>query len=411
MRHRTHPAYILSVFPALYQPLVLNEVLAWRALGHPISVFSLRQPDPGQVQHQAAGSITPSVMYCWQSRQSRLSVLRANLALISRAGATTYRASWELARDSQLIRNLQAFMRFAYWPYELKRRGVTHLHAHWATEATTVAMIFSWLSGLPFSFTAHAYDIFVDPQYLDRKLEEARFAITVSEYNKQYLMDKYGSDYEGKIHIIRPVVDIRQFTPRPRCHEQRHQLNILSVGRLVEKKGYVYLIEACRILRQRGIDLVCRIAGEGADRPLLEDAVRRYGLETCVHFPGNLPHEAIQQLLEQATVFVLPCVIAQDGDRDATPQVLAEAMAREVPVISTTIVGLGELIRDGAGLLVPPRDAQALADAIERVWSIDEKTREAMGKAGRRIVELEFDPQKAVMKLLTLMNKGPRSDV
>ena len=147
------------------------------------------------------------------------------------------------------------------------------------------------------------------------------------------------------------------------------------------------------------------------DRPLLEDSIRRYGLEKYVHLLGNLPHEAIQPLLEQATVFVLPCVIASDGDRDAMPQVLAEAMAREVPVISTTAVGVGELVRDGSGLLVPPCDAQALAEAIQHIWSIDEETRMAMGKTGRRIVELEFDPQKAVMKLLTLINQGSGSDV
>ncbi|MDY7080491.1 MAG: glycosyltransferase family 4 protein [Chloroflexota bacterium] len=307
--------------------------------------------------------------------------------------------------------NFKAFMRFAYWAYELKRHGVTHLHAHWATEATTAAMIFSWLSGLPFSFTSHAYDIFVSPEYLDRKLAEAQFAITVSEYNKRYLMDQYGSGHESKIHIIRPVIDIRRFTPRPPRSEYQSRLSILSVGRLVEKKGYLFLIEACRILRQRGIDFVCRIAGEGQDRPLLEDAIKRHGLEMSIDLPGDLPHEAIQPLLEQVTVFVLPCVIARDGDRDAMPQVLAEAMAREVPVISTTVVGLGELVRDGAGLLVPPRDAQALADAIERIGSADEETREVMGKAGRRIVELEFDPQKAVMKLLTLINEGQRSHV
>jgi glycosyltransferase involved in cell wall biosynthesis len=259
---------------------------------------------------------------------------------------------------------------------------------------------------LPFSFTAHAYDIFVSPQYLDQKLKEAKFAITVSEYNKRYLIDKYGSSCEKKIHIIRPVVDIRRFTPRPPRGGCQHQLNILSVGRLVEKKGYVFLVEACHILRQRGVDFVCRIAGEGRDRPLLEDAIKRYGLEACVHLLGNLPHEEIQPLLEQATMFVLPCVVARDGDRDAMPQVLAEAMAREVPVISTTAVGIGELVRDEAGFLVPPRDAQALADAIGRLWSVDEKAREAMGKKGRQIVELEFDPQRAVMKLLSLMNGG-----
>jgi glycosyltransferase involved in cell wall biosynthesis len=313
------------------------------------------------------------------------------------------------AREAKLLGDLKSFMRFAAWAYELKRRGATHLHAHWATEATTVAMIFSWLTGLPFSFTAHAYDIFLQPQYLGRKLTEASFAVTVSAYNRQYLIDKYSKAFENKIHVIYPLIDLKQFTPR--SVPPNGSLSIVAIGRLTEYKGFIYLVEACRLLKERGIEFECQIVGEGEDRPNLEAAIVRYELEDTVKLLGSIPYDKVPPLLKQATVFALPCVIARNGDRDGMPIVLIEAMARGVPVVSSDVIGLHELVRDNVGFLVPPRDHRALADAFARVVQAGPEGQMAMGQAGRQIVERELDAVLGATKLASLFQNGHNASI
>jgi glycosyltransferase involved in cell wall biosynthesis len=295
----------------------------------------------------------------------------------------------------------------------MRRQGVTHFHAHWATEAATVAVIFSWLTRIPFSFTAHAYDIYRSPQFFDLKLREAAFAVTVSKYNRQYIAEHFGPDHIDKIHVIYPLIDLAQFPLRPKDPtglgdpSGLARLIIITVGRLTEYKGLIHLVEACRILQERGLAFECQIVGQGEDQPLLEEAVARYGLQAEVKLLGPLPHDAIPPLLEQATLFALPCVIAPDGDRDGMPLVLIEAMARGLPVVSSNLIGLPELVRDGAGVLVPPGDPAALADAIQRIGQLSPEAREAMGRAGRRIVE-DFDATQGAARLLELIRAVER---
>jgi colanic acid/amylovoran biosynthesis glycosyltransferase len=328
--------------------------------------------------------------------------VQANLHIMMQAGISRYWTAFRFAREAKLLGNLRAFMRLAAWAHELERREVTHLHAHWATEAASVAMIFSWLTGLPFSFTAHAYDIFYQPQYLGRKLTEASFAVTVSAYNRQYILDHYGPEFQSKVHVIYPLVDAGQFSPRP-APPNDGELSILSIGRLTEYKGLIYLVEACGLLKERGVEFMCRIVGEGEDRPVLEAAIQQYGLQDHVRLLGSVPYNTVIGLLEQASVFALPCVIAGNGDRDGMPIVLIEAMAREVPVIASDVIGLSELVRDEVGLLVPPRDAHGLADALVRISEAGAQAQQTMGKAGRRIVEQELNAPVGAAKLANLV--------
>jgi glycosyltransferase involved in cell wall biosynthesis len=175
---------------------------------------------------------------------------------------------------------------------------------------------------------------------------------------------------------------------------------ILSVGQLQERKGLSYLVEACRILRDQGIQFECRIIGEGPLRPALEDQIRQFGLENFVHLLGALPHEEVIAQYQQATVFTLPAVLGKDGDRDGIPNVILEALSMELPVVSTLHSGIPEVVEEGvSGLLVPPENAGALASALERVIC-DPEMRNAFGKAGRQIVADRFNPEKNVRRLL-----------
>jgi colanic acid/amylovoran biosynthesis glycosyltransferase len=392
-------AYIMRTYPVLYHATVFNEIRMLQQMEYQVDVFSLLEVAPYERRQDGIDDMPPAI-YCWQDRQDYGSVLRANASLFSGVGLARYRAAYEMAREAGLLGDLKSFMRFAAWAYELKRRGATHLHAHWATEAATVAMIFSWLCGLPFSFTAHAYDIFLKPQYLDRKLAACKFAVTVSAYNRQYMLDRYGSDHAYKIHTIYPLIDLSQFEPRG--DPPAGPLSILSIGRLTEYKGLIYLVEACHLLKERGIPFLCQLVGEGEDRPMLEAAIARHGLQDHVRLLGSIPYESVPALLQQATVFALPCVIAQNGDRDGMPIVLIEAMARGVPVVSSDVIGLHELVRDGAGLLVPPRDPEALAGALIEIARAGVDGQRAMGLAGRQIVERELDAVLGAAKLAAL---------
>jgi len=390
--------YVMDSFPSLYQGTVLSEIDELRASGCSIHILARRRPpDP---HHAAAKALAGSITYGLDLQGGRLEVLTANLALTSKIGLGAYRDAWALAQKFGVMGSFKGFMRMAAAAHKLRQRGFTHLHAHWAHKATELAMILSPLLGLPFSFTCHAVDIFVSPRHLGQKLRAARFVVTVSDYNKRYLIEHYGSDLEGKIHVIYPLVDVQQFSPR--LPSQGDETNILSVGRLVEKKGYLDAIEAARHLQERGHRFVWRFVGEGPDRPRLETAIEEHGVGQQVRLMGKMPQEKVKALLDQATVFVLSSVVAKDGDREGMPRVLIEAMAKEVPVVATDTVGIGELVKDGSGLLVPPHDSVALADAIEQILTSDWESRRAMGRNGRRIVEQEFDLHYLAGRLLSL---------
>lgn len=396
----TSIGYVMRAFPVLYHATVLNEIKVLREMGIPVRVFSILEPDALEHRHEAAGTLPP-VTYGWKNRASRVAVLKANLVILARIGPFKYWQAYQFAKRGELLGDLQAFMRLAHWANDMKQKGVTHLHAHWATEATTAALIFSWLTKLPFSFTAHAYDIYRSPQHFELKLKEASFVVTVSKYNREYITDHFGPDQGDKVHVIYPLIDLSKFPLRPSPRDD--VLTIVSVGRLTESKGLIYLIEACRILRVRGINLHCQIVGQGEDEALLQETIERYGLQSNIKLLGALPHGEIPPLLEKATLFVLPCIIGENGDRDGMPLVLIEAMARGVPVVSSNLIGLPELVKNGSGLLVPSRYPAAIADACERIAKLSYEQREEMGRQGRRIIE-DFDAAKGTTRLLELIH-------
>ncbi len=398
--------YILKSFPVLSQTFVLNELRMVRTLGVPCKIFSVFPPPQEEVEHKMTASLTDNVIYRWQVRLQRHTVMRANLALLARSGPRAYLSAYRLSKEAEFLSDLRSFMRFAYWAYYLRSQGVNHLHAHFGTEGATVARIFAMLSRLPYSVTLHAYDIFRDPpRDLGDKLKEAAFIVTVSQFNKAHLLKTYPGITPDKIHVIHPWVDLRQFSPKSNPG-QRDKLRILSVGRLVEKKGHIYLVQACQLLKAQGLDFECRIVGDGPLHSELAVAIAEYGLQDSVHLCGALPHEEVLSLLNWCTAFVLPCVVAKDGDQDGMPVSIAEAMAMEVPVISTELIGIPELVKPEAGFLAPPHNAAALANALRKIDKMDETERRIMGQRGRDIVASDFELTHGVQTLIKLFQRA-----
>jgi glycosyltransferase involved in cell wall biosynthesis len=220
------------------------------------------------------------------------------------------------------------------------------------------------------------------------------------------MVENYGAHLAGKIHVIYPLIDAANFALRSHPPADA-SLSILSVGRLTEYKGLIDLVEACRILRDEGVSFGCRIVGEGEERSALSAAIQQCGLAGSVELLGPLPNEDVARLLESASVFALPCVIARNGDRDGMPIVLIEAMARGVPVVATDVIGLPELVRPNVGILVPPRNPAALAGAFRRIADAGSSGQEEMGRAGRDLVERELDADIGAARLAALFEHRP----
>jgi glycosyltransferase involved in cell wall biosynthesis len=263
---------------------------------------------------------------------------------------------------------------------DLERRGIRHVHAHFASYPALSAHIIHRLTGISYSFTAHAYDLYVDPSHLPNKVSGATFIVTISEYNRFLLQPLAGE--VTPVHVIHcgVALPVRMPDARPGRRE------IVCVARLEEKKGQRYLVEACGLLHRRDVSLHCTIVGGGPAFDQLKTLVASGGLEDVIHLAGPQTAEKVQAYLAGADVFVLPSVVTRSGNAEGIPVALMEAMAAGVPVISTSTTGIPELVVDDeTGLLVAPRDSAALAEAIERLLDDDELAERLRGAAFRKV--------------------------
>jgi glycosyltransferase involved in cell wall biosynthesis len=269
-------------------------------------------------------------------------------------------------------------------------RGIRHLHAHFASSPASVARLASRFAGISYSFTAHAKDIFhedVRADDLRAKVRDAAGAVTVSDYNLAFLGRLCGDAAEKvrRVYNGLPLDRFRFETPRER------EPRVVAVGRLVEKKGFADLIDACRILEESGTLLSCSIIGTGELEADLREQISRSRLEGLVELLGPRPQAEIADRVRRAAVFAAPCVVGEDGNRDGLPTTLLEAMAIGTPCVSTDVTGIPEVVRDGVtGLQVAQRDPAALASAIRRLLEDAELRVELAGNA-RALVESEFD--------------------
>ncbi len=379
--------YVLKRFPRLSETFILNEILELERQGVTVEVFSLLEPEDG-IRHQALQQVHARVTYLPQkSPLKKLTVCEGRYA----DETFEQRSLGALMAAEPGLEELPLWLKAGTVASLALARGIRHLHAHFATDATTVAMLAGRLAQISYSFTAHAKDIFhtaVDPSLLREKIRAARFVITVSDYNQRHLMGLCGEE-PRKILRLYNGIDLLRFRPDPSVERQPEL--ILAVGRLVEKKGFVHLIHACRRLQDGGRPFRCLLVGEGSERGPLTQEIERLRLQEHVLLAGAQPQERLLQLLRQAAVLVLPCIIGENGDRDALPTVLLEALAVGLPAISTSLVGIPEIIDHGVnGLLVPPGDVGTLADALDTVLG-DREVRDRLGREGPAKAQAAFD--------------------
>jgi glycosyltransferase involved in cell wall biosynthesis len=240
---------------------------------------------------------------------------------------------------------------------------------------------------VPFSFTAHARDIFeyAEPHCLQDKVRSAKAVVAISEHGRQRVLDLVGADLASRVQVIRNGIDLSYFGERDA--EPEGPLRLLAVSRLVEKKGIDVLLRSAALLVHRGIDVRCQVVGDGPLRASLEATADWLGIADRVELAGSLDAGGVLAAYKEASIVVLPCRMDSNGDQDGLPVSLVEAMAVGVPVVSTRVSGIPELIEDGvSGLLVNPDDTKGLADAIESIHS-DAALRRRLSKGGRRVAE------------------------
>jgi colanic acid/amylovoran biosynthesis glycosyltransferase len=392
-------AYVCKMYPRFSETFVVSEVLAREAQGEDLEIVSLRPPADGRFH-------------------ATLAAVRAPVHYLD-AGTPRSKDLWSKLRtvpsSADVAELLRAEVRDAAQAIELaelvRARSITHLHAHFGSVATTVARLAARIAGVTYSFTAHAKDIFhedVDDADLAAKLRDAHHVVTVSDHNVDHLHGRFGSD-AARVRRVYNGLDLDTFAFGSPPAEPA--TDVVAVGRLVEKKGFDVLVEACAVARGRGRELRCRIVGTGAEGPRLRRLVSQHGLEGSVDLVGPLPQDGVRDELRRATVMAAPCVVGADGNADGLPTVLLEAMALGTAVVSTPVTGIPEAVQDGVtGRLVPERDPHALADALLALLDHPDE-RAQLATAARRHVEARFCSTRQAAQLRSLLPElaGTRS--
>ena len=412
--------YVLKRFPRLSETFILNEILALERLGTQLIIVSLLPAEEG-LRHAAAVDVQATIHYLpapWPrlilaAARSQLTVIAAAPLRYLKAACMALRFAIRSGRPDTAFKK---FLRATLVAAKCRQENIRHLHAHFANTPTGVAELVSVLCGLPYSFTTHAKDLYLTRQgVIHRRVASAKFVLTCTRFNLEYIRSFVVDPHREKIHLIYHGIDLKAFAAyfgtdaQPRAIGADEIPVILSVGRLITKKGMKNLISACALLRNRGVDFRCLIVGKGPLQNELLQQIEGLGLKGKVVLLGPMVHSDLVKLYGQATVFALVPQVAANGDRDGIPNVLVEAMAAGLPVLSTSISGIPELIEHGqTGLLVQPNDVEAVADALENLLQ-DGEMRRRVSRAARGQLKERFHCWESTKAIHTLLQEDAPS--
>ena len=403
-----HIGYVVKRFPRVSETFIAQEILELERQGSAVHVLALH-PNDAPAQHawlqrlraeviQTSLSFTEawSILADWHGKPGRRKgVGRALTSALEVPRDRGRRYLAEAVAVSQLC----------------EQRGISHLHAHFADHPAIVAWLAHQLTGIGFSFTAHAKDIWANPAtplQWRRLVGDCRFAVAVSEASRDRIATLVGAALAPRVRRLFNGVDLELLAPPAADRQAGRPPTLLCVARHVEKKGIDVLVDACAALAAGGVEFRLILIGDGPLREGLQQRVYAHGLSDRVEFCGSTGHEAVVRAMRDADVFVLPCRVAADGDRDTLPTVLLEAMSSGLPCVSTPVGGVAEIIQDDVtGLLVRPDTALEMAAAIERLLA-DPAAAIRMGRAGRARAEQLFDRRSNVACLYRWLQESVR---
>lgn len=397
--------YVVKKYPRLSETFIVDEILGLEELGVDVAIHSLLPPSDGRF-HADLGRVKGTVTYLPSVGSE--GVLEAFTSLRALGPGA---ASGALDKALSFLKLVPSEHRASLLIQAIRLADIAskndfdHVHAHFMSLPAQTAYLAHLFSGVGFSVTAHAKDIYlrsVNREVFTQIAEAATAVVTVCEANRQHISRRV-LRRPARVDVIYNSVSqdsgLTDGGPRdPRL--------LLAVGRLVEKKGFDVLLDACRILHERGRDFECVIAGDGEERERLREQHERLGLQGRVRMLGSASRAEVFQLMSRARALVAPCRTAPDGNQDALPTVLLEALAAGLPIVSTPVGGIPEIVDDGVeGLLVPERDAAALADAIDRVLS-DDRLWAGMAPAGPAKAAQRFHRSKNLPRLIDIFRRS-----
>lgn len=400
--------YMSGSVPTRSETFVYREILALRALGLDVRTASVHAPthglDDGELEQMADESIelysTGKISILLDSFLELVTHPVRTIGTMTRVKLDAlFSSEVSLKRKPKVI--FQGLTGLAL-ARRARREGITHIHAHMAHVPTTIAMYAAKQLAIGFSFTGHAIDLFPNRTLLSEKLERAEFINCISHWHRRFYQQIVDREDED-LPIIRCGVDTAKYqtTPAP----AGKSLEVLGVGRLVEKKGFDVLIEAAGRLAEMGVEVRVRIAGGGPEFDQLQELVDALPNGASVEMLGETDNDRVMELMNEADVFALPCRVAKSGDRDGIPVVLMEAMARGRCVISGDLETIRELIEHGvSGVMIPPGDLEALIDVLSSLAN-DRQRVDELGRAARLRIEEEFDLQTNARRIVDTMRR------
>lgn len=398
-------AYILHRFPYLTETFIMREMYWIREHGIKLYIFSLLAPKHDIVHDQAQDLLhytRYSPYLSWKVIKAQFyffwrSPMRYLNAFVNIIGQTRY-------EPAVLLRALVLFPKSVYFSRLMEELEIEHIHAHFAWLEGIAAGVIHDLVGISFTIHPHAFGLFSRNQRdVRRELENASRVVTIANYHRNYIANLCPLIALNDIEVVHCGIETDRFSPIDRA-KNINQVRILSVGRLIEKKGFKYLIDACKLLSDRGLDFRCDIVGDGPQGEL-QSQINKYGLQNVVKLLGAFEQNQVLRSFKESDIFSLPCVIARNGDRDGIPVVLMEAMACQLPVVTTGVTGIPDLVHDGeTGLLVAQRNASELADALQCLVG-DSGLRLRLGENGRQKVLEEFNIQLNVVKMAAIFRQ------
>jgi glycosyltransferase involved in cell wall biosynthesis len=389
-------AYLFERFPSFTQTFCYREVSEMYSQGVKPLIYSIRTPEDAPAD--CPRELLRAVRYLPLGAAIENDVKSARSKDRGTLEAKRVISKW--GRKPDKLRAYEA----AWLGPVLLKEGVRHVHAHFAGMAARTAYWLKQFYGISFSFTGHANDMFASTEFpvqLEELVTEASRVIVVSDFTLDWLQQRFPACAE-KMHRIYNGLDLSLYPP---AAPGEGKPRVLSVGRYIEKKGFADLIDACAILRQRGIEFECLIVGGGPLEEALKERIRQHALEGTVSLTGPKPQEEVRQLLSGARLFGLACATEQGGGMDVLPTVIIEAMACALPVVSTRVAGVPEMVEDGVnGFLTGQKDPAALARAMEAILTDREKSKQ-FGARGRTIAEERFDSKVTCAQLAALLEK------
>lgn len=403
-------AYLMSRFPKITETFILYEILALQAQGIAVEIFPL-QRERTKVMHPEAAAMMDKVRFL---PFISFSLIFTNLACLFRHPINYLSTLLAVLRGTWGSRHyflgaLVFFPKAVGIARQCQQQGVTHVHAHFANHPALVAFIVFRLTGIGYSFTAHGSDLHKRQQMLAEKFKHSRFTVMISQYNKQFFYQKTGLDGGDKMPVIHCGIDPTLFTvaDSPTMNSLvinnsvvNSPVNILCVASLREVKGHCYLIEACHLLKQRGIAFNLHLAGDGPKHQAIVEQISALDLNEQVILHGAVTRPQVIDLLAQCDIFALSSFQTPSGNREGIPVVIMEAMACGLAVVASRVSGIPELVEDHkTGLLASPQDPGDIADQLE-VLILNPTLRKTMGLAGREKVISEFNLQQNIKQLI-----------